>query len=311
MMYATALIKSGQSDYVKQYLWTGDSSKYNGGAIKFDLDWVLNDGYKKNSCDLWEEVQSDDFFWNQYMFRKAMVMGSEFASSMGDSATADRYQKLSATLKESSMAHWNGAFVQEADGRTKDGAVIVAFNDGYISSDPVYCPTCDKVASTIKSYINLFCQEYSINQKDYQNGIGGVLFGRYHNDKYAGGNPWILTTAALAQLYYNGATMLLEENTLPTAEALHIWKEIFGIHPTVTLSTFELAQVFASAGDGVLERIRHHVAGDNFHLDEQLDRNTGAQMSAKDLTWSYAETLMAMTKRDSYELAKTKYLQSK
>ena len=44
-------------------------------------------------------------------------------------------------------------------------------------------------------------------------------------------------------------------------------------------------------------RLRSHVVADDFHLDEQIDRNTGVQMSAKDLTWSYAEVLNAVTAR--------------
>jgi hypothetical protein len=33
-----------------------------------------------------------------------------------------------------------------------------------------------------------------------------VLIGRYPGDTYAGGNPWVLSTAALAQLLYRAAT---------------------------------------------------------------------------------------------------------
>ena len=40
---------------MKEYLWTGDSGKYNGGAVKYDLDWIA-DNWKTNGCDLWEEV---------------------------------------------------------------------------------------------------------------------------------------------------------------------------------------------------------------------------------------------------------------
>ncbi|CAE7752751.1 unnamed protein product, partial [Symbiodinium microadriaticum] len=40
MIFADALIENGQMDYVQQYLWTGDSSKYQGGAIKRDLDYI-------------------------------------------------------------------------------------------------------------------------------------------------------------------------------------------------------------------------------------------------------------------------------
>jgi glucoamylase len=53
-----------------------------------------------------------------------------------------------------------------------------------------------------------------------------------------------------------------------------------------------------SAGDSVLNRIAAHVAGDNFHLAEQIDRDTGMQKSATDLTWSYANVLTAMHARN-------------
>lgn len=50
----------------------------------------------------------------------------------------------------------------------------------------------------------------------------------------------------------------------------------------------------------MLQRLRHHVEGDGFHLFEQIDENNGSQMSAEDLTWSYAEVLNAMHSRDIY-----------
>merc|ERR1711924_435093 len=56
----------------------------------------------------------------------------------------------------------------------------------------------------------------------------------------------------------------------------------------------DMAQAMVGAGDGVMLRIRHHVKDAGFHLSEQLDKNTGAPMSAKDLTWSYATVLKAM-----------------
>ena len=39
MMWARVLIANGKSDFVTKYLW---NSKGNGGAIKNDLDWVVN-----------------------------------------------------------------------------------------------------------------------------------------------------------------------------------------------------------------------------------------------------------------------------
>ena len=55
-----------------------------------------------------------------------------------------------------------------------------------------------------------------------------------------------------------------------------------------------------AVGDSVLQRVRYHTEGDGFHLFEQMNRGTGYQMSAEDLTWSYAEVLNAMHSRDVY-----------
>ena len=61
-----------------------------------------------------------------------------------------------------------------------------------------------------------------------------------------------------------------------------------------------LFRCFSLSGDGVLTRLHKHVAPNGLHLTEQIDRNTGDCMAAKDLTWSYACTLKAMHARKGY-----------
>jgi len=135
-----------------------------------------------------------------------------------------------------------------------------------------------------------------------------VLIGRYQGDSYAGGNPWTLLTAALGNLFYRGATAVVE-NGLLEGETLAEWLKVFNLPAnTIFSSPIELATRFLQAGDGVLIRIRAHVEKDGFHLAEQIDRNTGAQASAKDLTWSYAELLRAMKARETFvEAARLKF----
>ena len=84
MQYAEVLFNNGQSSVVTQYLWT--TGAYNGGAIKYDLDWVASNFIGYETCDLWEEVRNKEFFWNYYNTRKALVIGAKFASKMGDSS---------------------------------------------------------------------------------------------------------------------------------------------------------------------------------------------------------------------------------
>lgn len=63
---------------------------------------------------------------------------------------------------------------------------------------------------------------------------------------------------------------------------------------------------FISAGDSVLRRLRYHIevgaqrSGEvgQWSLYEQLDKATGQQYNAKDLTWSYAEVLTALAARE-------------
>jgi glucoamylase len=340
MIAANSLIANGEMDYVKQYLWTGDSNKYHGGAIKYDLDYVMSN-YMTSTCDLWEEIRDSDMFWNRFTMRKAMILGAQFATQMGDAASANQYttafNSINSTLYSS---HWNGAFVQETGSRTRDGGVIVGFNDGFDSIDNLFAPTSIQVAMTVSSYNTMFCSQYTVNTNDYLAGQPGVLYGRYQGDSYAGGNPWVLTTAALGSLFYRGAsyvsdsathrfsiTMCLRRHTciskvfflfmylnifisywnnqilangVPSTDALAVWQTAFNTAAPLPTDAKSLAQVFANQGDGVMMRLRSHVEADGGHLDEQIDRNTGLQMSAKDLTWSYAEVLNAMYYRGQY-----------
>lgn len=159
IMAANSLIAAGQKDYVTEYMWTGDNSKYNGGVIKYDLDYVVS-GYSSNTCDLWEEIRDPDLFWNRATMKKAMIVGAEFAQAMGDSSSASAYtnamQHINSTLYS---AHYNGAFVQECASRTRDSAVIVGFNDAYDEADSMFAPTSLEVANTISSYNSMFCSQ--------------------------------------------------------------------------------------------------------------------------------------------------------
>jgi glucoamylase len=218
---------------------------------------------------------------------------------MGDSASASTYSKMAATINSALYSsHYNGAFVQECASRTRDSAVIVGFNDGYDSSDRLFAPTSVEVAMTVSSYNTMFCSEYSINTADTAAGLPGVLYGRYQGDTYAGGNPWVLSTAALASLFYRGALDILTYG-VPSTAALTAWKSAFNT-ASLPSDKASLAKYFAAQGDGVLLRLRNHVTARGFHLDEQIDRSSGVQTSAKDLTWSYAEVLNAMNYRSQY-----------
>eukprot|EP00828_Plagiopyla_frontata_P005121 TRINITY_DN11_c0_g1_i1.p1 TRINITY_DN11_c0_g1~~TRINITY_DN11_c0_g1_i1.p1 ORF type:complete len:716 (+),score=77.67 TRINITY_DN11_c0_g1_i1:203-2350(+) len=293
MYYAQVLFNNSQSSYVTSNLWT--TGAYNGGAIKYDLDWVAQNFIGSNTCDLWEEVRNTEFFWNYYNARKAMLMGSEFATKMGDSTRASNYKNVAQQIEAKiNSTFWTGSFIMEAANRQKDGAVICGLNKGY-HDDNYIPPTDPKVTATIQTLNTAFCAEFDINQVATKAGIPGIFYGRYPGDSYQGGNPWILITAALGELFYRGATYT-SQNGLPEDHAQK-WRELLNLDESNSVE--DIANAMVSAGDSVMYRIYHYVKSDNFHMAEQLSKVNGTQLSARDLTWSYANVLTALKARNA------------
>lgn len=276
---------------------------------QIDLDWAAAN-WASQGCDLWEEIQSEDFFWDRYTTRTALKMGSSFAAKQGDSNRENTYriaaQEIEKSLSDHVVAASSGSdstWIFESDSRRKDTSVIAAINNAYMS-DGFFGPSSAEAAGTVNVLNTLFCNSFQVNQDDSKAGIPGVLFGRYEGDHYAGGNPWILLTSALAELLYNGASEM--SRNLRTGEIgvddVAAWERTLNIANAVTTPDLSerratLAEAMVGAGDGVLMRVRSHVSSEGFHLAEQLDRATGKPTSANDLTWSYAATLKAMDAR--------------
>jgi hypothetical protein len=98
-------IKPAQA-YPAAEISSGDGVK-SGGVIKYDLDWLV-DNWESTSCDLWEEVESNNFFWNRFTMRKAMYLAASFAKRMGDKSTADIYAGVAGQMDGDVKAHFNG-----------------------------------------------------------------------------------------------------------------------------------------------------------------------------------------------------------
>lgn len=140
------------------------------------MDHVVTN-YGSTTCDLWEEIRSDDLFWNKFTMRKALVLGSEFATSMKDSTRANSYSQTAKLLESILLAHWNKSFLWEATIRPVDGSVIHAINVAYrqTKTDTFISVLDPMVASTVASYNSSFCKEYPINVTDNDAKIPGIL----------------------------------------------------------------------------------------------------------------------------------------
>ena len=254
---------------------------------KYNLDYIVS-GYNTDTCDLWEEITSKDFFWNRVTMAKALSLGSKFANTLGYTDDAKNWQNIANIIKSNIYStHWNGFYFYESNNRPVDGAVIVGLNNGYDESDNFLDPLSYEVASTVLYYNQVFSNEYPINLKDKN--LYGILYGRYPGDVYAGGNPWLLTTAALGSLMYRISNRLSLGYRL-TQNILSVWSKALNVE---RIPEDEI-NFFKAQGDGLLLRIKNYIKINDFHMFEQIDKNTGQQISAYDLTWSYAEVLNAL-----------------
>ena len=291
--WGTILLDNGQESMAKDTVWP---------LIKFDMEWVLT-GWDSNGCDLWEEVRSADFFWNQMGFVYSLNVAADFADRVGDSVGAS-YRSTADTILESARKHWNGNFIYEASNRQQDGSVIHAIAT---FGDYAFGPSSNEAAATIATYAKTFCREYKINQDDLSNGEPGILIGRYPGDSYAGGNPWQLLTAVLGETFYLGAQATLktiqENKGLDyelDLEGSKAWIQLLDAKNTRNIKTArDLARAQLGAGDSVMSRLWKYVKNDGGRVDEQIDKFQGNQASAQGLTWSYANILHALYVRDN------------
>ena len=176
-----------------------------------------------------------------------------------------------------------------------DGAVILALIHANSAKTEISRPDSQAVARTIRAYNKAFCKAYPVNNL----GLPGILYGRFTKDDYGGGNPWVITTSAVANLLYRASlesSSRIHKQQPLADETVSQWRATFG-EDFGSEESGGLPQAFIAAGDSVLRRLRMHVSEDGDHLFEQLLKEDGKQYNAQDLTWSYAETLNAIHQR--------------
>mmetsp|Transcript_28368 Transcript_28368/g.23805 ORF Transcript_28368/g.23805 Transcript_28368/m.23805 type:complete len:94 (+) Transcript_28368:816-1097(+) len=92
--------------------------------------------------------------------RRALKVGSSFATLMGDSDRAKKYEDAAKNMEGEITAHWNGSYLWEATQRPIDGSVIHAINVASNEYDDDFINVLDpKVAMTVSAYNSAFCKE--------------------------------------------------------------------------------------------------------------------------------------------------------
>ena len=243
-----------------RYLATGGSrSEALERLLRLDLDFTLRHAGKR-CIGPWEEAGE-----NAHHYYVALVQLGALVHGRGylDAASCETAeQQLRAGLDE----HWSERHqvymairpprVDSAEDLV-DAAVLLAVLDADLPQGR-HSVTDERVHKTQKAIEGLFAREFPINR-----GREAPALGRSRGDRYFGGGAWYPTTLAAAGINYRRALIPGQDR-----EAL------------------------IRRGDAFMATVRDLTPADGA-LSEQVDRATGAQTSARHLTWSYAAFVSA------------------
>lgn len=272
--WAHALLDRGQESNVRDWLY--DSRLPAQTVIKADLEYVSNH-WRDSNFDLWEEVKGDHFFTRMAQ-RKALADGAVLAERLNDPAAAAWYRLQTSLLDQELAKHWNGQFITATLNRTegadyKHSGLDMAVLLGVLRAPhPDYDVQNPQVQKTFVKLVQQFSQFYSINTRfpELAPALGRYTEDRYGGTHFDGGNPWVLTTLAAAEICYQ-----------------------LSAHS----SSVAVAQAWIQKGDAFVQRTQFHAYG-NGSLSEQMDRESGYMTSAADLTWNYAAILTTSWARE-------------
>jgi glucoamylase len=313
---ANQFLAEGRTDYVRDHLYAPVLPANS--VIKADLEFVAHH-WQDRCIDLWEEVWGHHFFTraSQYL---ALKEGALLAEKLADEGAAAYYRQQARALEAELGKHWShekGYYISalefsgSADHQKPsqlDVSVILAALVGE-NETGILSLSDDRLLQTAMAVEDSFKKIYGLN-KDLST---GTAIGRYPEDHYFGGNPWVLTTAAYAEFNYRLANQIAKAKSFVVTDvqaryfatsAAATKRTLTGLRAGVDLSSANSAtlrsQILSALevkGDRYLERIRRHANADG-SLSEQYGRDDGEMLSARDLSWSYASFLRAVTARE-------------
>jgi glucoamylase len=235
--------------------------------IGLDLDYTAR--HAGEACiDIWEEESARHYYTCLVQFA-ALARGAEWADKRGETLHATRLRaaatQMAGELGEfwsPDLGHYLSRILPSDDQTPKalDSAIILGVLHAGLTEGP-HSIADDRVLQTLARLEDLFAAEYALNRK-----AGAALaFGRYTGDTYFSGGAYFFCTFGAAEFYYKRAVAESDARII-------------------------------SKGDAILGMARKSIpsTGD---ISEQFDQTSGAQTSAKSLTWSYASYLTAWDAR--------------
>ncbi|HEY9548837.1 MAG TPA: glycoside hydrolase family 15 protein [Kiloniellaceae bacterium] len=232
--------------------------------LRLDLDFTRRHAGRR-CIGPWEEAgQNAHHYYVAVVQLGALVHGRAWADDAAEDWRAEDWRAAEDRLRAGLEQHWSqqhGVYlaIRDAPGSTADDLVDAAQLLGVLDADLPAGPHSvqdSKAQATQAAIERLFARELPINRA-LPPGRAPAL-GRSRNDRYFGGGAWYPTTLAAAGLHYRQALCLGQDR-----------------------------DALLRRGDAFMATLRDLTPPDGA-LSEQVDRETGAQTSARHLTWSYA-----------------------
>ncbi|THH20579.1 hypothetical protein EW146_g793 [Bondarzewia mesenterica] len=296
--YANWLLDNGNTTYVSNILWP---------IIKLDLDYVSSN-WNQTTFDLWEEISSSSFFTTAVQHR-SLREGSALATRIGQTSVVSGYNTQAADLLCFLQSYWNpsAGYITANTGGGRSGkdanTVLTSIHTWDVAAGcdaATFQPCSDKALSNLKVYVDAFRSIYSINSGI--SSTAAVATGRYPEDSYQGGNPWYLTTLAVAEQLYDALTTWDQLGSLNVTSASLAFFQQFssgvtaGTYGSSTSTYTTLTSAVKTFADGFVAEVAKYTPL-NGGLAEQYSKSSGSPVSAVDLTWSYASALTAFNAR--------------
>jgi glucoamylase len=263
--------------------------------LAFTLAWL-----RKPCSDVWEEA-SGEHYYTRLLQAEALTCGAAWLEHAGQSDRAGAARIAAEQTLARLDDFWDGSrgfyrartTTEACDpGREPDISVVLGvLHAGRRSGrHSVLDP---RVQATLTALEELFEVLYAINRERAPG--RGPAMGRYANDRYYGGGAWFLATLATAEFYFELALALRSGAEMARApENARFRQRLGAAAPAVDGAA--LVQLAVARGDAIMRTVRAYTP-EGGELSEQFDQTTGAQTSAKHLSWSYAAFITAAASR--------------
>ncbi|KAG6915629.1 hypothetical protein DXG01_010668 [Tephrocybe rancida] len=297
--YANWLLQHSNTTYVSEKIWP---------VVKLDLDYVSN-RWNTSGFDLWEEISSASFFTSAVQ-HKALRQGVIFAKDLGHASAVTNWVTQADNILCFLQTYWN-PIDAHITSNTKGGrsgidansalASIHTFDAAAGCDATTFQPCSDKALASLKVYVDSFRKIYAINNDTAAH--SAVATGRYPEDVYYGGNPWYLTTVAVAEQLYDALIVWEAQRSLTVTKiSLAFFQQFLSsVEPGTYASDSE---TYTTLVDAIKQHADDYIAVNAKYtpadgsLAEQYTRDAGVPISAKHLTWSYASAVTVFAARE-------------